>query len=92
MRYLCEFNAQDAVLDLDRLAVPALLLEPGLEDHWHEPGRDYMSLYCHGSWEGRPEKHAKMQVRRVPGSRVCLWLDRPQEVYGLVAGFLDRLE
>ncbi len=88
VRYLCEFNAQDVSLELDRLTVPTLLLEPGLEGNWHEAGQDYMRGFCRDSWEGRAVKHPRITVRTIPGARACMWFDQQDAVHDAVAGFL----
>jgi len=88
VRYLCEFNAQDISLELDRLTVPTLLLRPGLDGLWHDPGQNYMDGYAHKSWEGRVENHPKIVVKTIPNTRVCLWCDDPQGVHAAIAGFL----
>jgi hypothetical protein len=37
---------------MDKLTVPTLVLEPGLEGIAHEPGNNYMEALLHQSWEG----------------------------------------
>jgi pimeloyl-ACP methyl ester carboxylesterase len=89
VRYLCEFDAQDISLELDRVAVPTLLLRPGLEGNWHQPGQDYMRAYCYDSWEGRIERHPKVAVKNIPDARVCMWFDQPQRVEAAITTFLE---
>jgi pimeloyl-ACP methyl ester carboxylesterase len=91
VRYLCEFNAQDVSLELGRLTVPILLLEPGLEGNWHEAGQDYMRGLCRESWDGRASKHPRITVKTIPGARVGLWFDQPEAVHEAVAGFLKSV-
>lgn len=92
VRYLCEFNAQDVTAELDRVTVPALLLRPGLEGLWHEPGRDYLRGYVHEGWGPEVERLARFTVRTIPDSRVCLWFDQPGLVHEAVAEFLKSVE
>jgi CheY-like chemotaxis protein len=77
---------------LDYLRAPVLLLKPGLEGLWHEPGRNYMEAYRHKSWEGGGEGQPRFTVQTIPQSRVCLWLDQPEQVASAIAGFLQGLE
>ena len=92
VRYLCEFNAQDACVDLPKLAVPTLLLEPGLEGHEPDPGGDYMKGYLHDSWAGCVESQPKITVKRIPNARVGVWFDQPQAVVGAIREFLAGVE
>jgi pimeloyl-ACP methyl ester carboxylesterase len=91
VRYLCEFNAQDVTVGLDKLSVPTLLLEPGLDGLWHEAGQNYMEAYCHKSWEGAVEKNPRITVKTIPHSRACLWFDQPEPVSAAVSAFLEGL-
>ncbi|MGQ0720773.1 MAG: alpha/beta fold hydrolase [Candidatus Eiseniibacteriota bacterium] len=92
VRYLCEYNAQDICAELGDLAVPTLLLEPGLEGAAHDPDNDYMKSLCHDSWDGCIGSGAPFTRRVVPDSRACLWFDRPAEVGSAIAEFLAGLE
>ena len=60
VRYLNEFYAQDATLQVEGLRVPTLLLKPGLEGLWHEPGANYVSAYLDRSW-GRWSARRRLQ-------------------------------
>lgn len=88
VRYLCEFIAQDVSADMERLTVPTLLLEPGLEGNFFDPGQNYMELFCHKGWEGAVETHPRMSVKIIPNSRACMWFDQPEAVYQAVVDFL----
>ncbi len=92
VRYLCEFNAQDIGPGLKALEVPTLLVKPGLEGLQHDPGANYMDLYCNKSWEGYIEGNERITVATIPDSRVCLWFDQPAIVDSTVREFLKRLE
>jgi len=89
VRYLCEFNAQDITLSIPELAVPTLFLEPGLEGLPFDPGQNYMEGYTHASWGASRENNAAIQVKTIPGSRACLWFDKPEETRQAVVTFLD---
>ncbi len=89
VRYLCEFQAQDSCLDLDRLSTPTLLLIPGFEGNYHDPGNDYMQLFCHQSWDGFWENHPQITRQIIPNSRICMWLDQPELVHDAIASFLQ---
>lgn len=91
VRYLCEFDAQDISVELDRIRVPTLLLRPGFEGNWHQSGQDYMRAYCHASWEGRIERNPRFTVRTIPDARACLWFDQPRQVEEAITGFLDAV-
>jgi pimeloyl-ACP methyl ester carboxylesterase len=92
VRYLCEFNAQDITPALDSLAVPALLLEPGLEGLEHDPGNNYMDAFCRLSWEVNGRTNPRLTVGVVPGARACMWYDRPGEVASRMRDFLEDLD
>lgn len=89
VRYLCEFNAQDVTLSLAELKVPTLFLEPGLEGLQFDAGQNYMEGYTRASWGGSREGNPRIQVKPIPGSRACLWFDKPEETRRAIAEFLD---
>ncbi|NIP56525.1 MAG: alpha/beta fold hydrolase [Gemmatimonadetes bacterium] len=90
VRYLCEFFAQDVTLDLDGLEVPTLLLHPGLEGAYVEPGANYLGAYTRRSWGRVAEDHPMIRARTIPDTRVILWADRPDAVAEAVKAFLDE--
>ncbi|MDL1891940.1 hypothetical protein FBQ87_03480 [Sphingobacteriales bacterium CHB3] len=92
VRYLCEFNAQDITLEMDKLTVPTLILKPGLEGIYHTAGNNYMENYCHKNWEGSIGNNRNISVKTIPDSRVCLWFDQPQEVRKAVVDFLAGID
>ncbi|MCI0531140.1 MAG: alpha/beta hydrolase, partial [candidate division Zixibacteria bacterium] len=92
VRYLCEFNAQDISFEMDKVTVPTLILKPGLEGIWYDPGQNYMEAYCHKSWEGSVEKNPKITLKTISNSRVCLWFDQPEEVNKAVVDFLKSID
>ena len=92
VRYLNEFNAQDISLQLDSLTVPTLLLLPGLEDLFYQPGGNYMYGYCHTSWVPSASTHKSITSVTVPNSRICMWLDQPERFSEEVERFLAELK
>ena len=92
VRYLCEFNAQDISLEMDKVTVSTLILKPGLERIYHDSGNNYMDGYCNKSWEGPAGKNPGITMQTIPDSRVCLWLDQPQAVKAAVVDFLTGLD
>lgn len=91
VRYLCEFFAQDVSLDLGDLKVPALVLRPGLEGLYHDPGSDYMNAYAHAGWDGAALENPHVKMMTIPKSRIFMWLDQPEAVRRALDGFLDTL-
>ncbi len=91
VRYLCEFYAQDVTLELDRLAVPTLLLRPGLENHYHPPDNDYLRAYTHRSWGDAAAEHETLEAKTIPNSRIVMWIDQPELVDAAVNAFLERV-
>jgi len=88
VRYLCEFNAQDVALELDKLTIPVLVVRPGVENNNADPGENYMYFYTHASWEGTRPSNPKIQFVTIPDSRACLWFDQPDRLDSLVNEFL----
>lgn len=88
VRYLNEFNAQDISLQLDKLTVPTLLLKPGLEGNYFDPGQDYMTGFCHISWAAALPLSKVLKAETIPHSRACLWFDQPDSVLQSVRRFL----
>jgi len=78
IRYLCEFNSQDINPALDSLTVPVMLMKPGLEGNYSDPGNDYMRAFCDLSW--KPSVLQKSNVRSVTinDSRAFIWFDQPK--------------
>jgi len=92
VRYLCEFSAQDITFEMNKVTVPTLILKPGLDGLWYDPGQNYMEAYCHLSWEGCVEKNPKITEKTIPNSRACLWFDQPEEVNKVVADYLKSID
>jgi pimeloyl-ACP methyl ester carboxylesterase len=87
-RYLCEFYSQDITLELGKLSVPTLIVQPGLDPADLGPGQNYMDAWTHLSWQGVPELNPKIRMISIPDSRVCLWLDQPEKLDAAVDEFL----
>jgi len=92
IRYLCEFYAQDITLDLARLSVPVLLLKPGLEGAYFDPGQDYLTAYCHTGWNAAIATSSKLSVKTIPESRVCMWYDQLESVATEIRMFVQKLK
>lgn len=88
VRYLCEFFAQDATVGLADLAVPILLVRPGLEGVYHDPGNNYMYAFTARSWGGIPQRYPHVREVVVPNTRGVPWADRPEAVTAAVDAFL----
>jgi pimeloyl-ACP methyl ester carboxylesterase len=91
-RYLCEFYSQDITLELDELAVPTLIVKPGLDPVDLGPGQNYMDAWTHLSWQGIPEMNPKIKLISIPDSRVCLRFDQPEKLDIAVGEFLEGIK
>lgn len=92
IRYLCEFQAQDSNMLLDSVHVPVLLMRPGLEGNYCEPGQDYMRAFCHLSWSESALSRAKVKSVTIPNSRIFIWLDQPERFRREFDSFLASVE
>jgi pimeloyl-ACP methyl ester carboxylesterase len=92
VRYLNEFYAQDISLKLDSLTVPTLLLYPGLDNLYYDPGQNYMHAYCITSWAASAPGNKMIQSVTIPNSRVCMWFDQPEKFDEEVEKFLKSLD
>jgi len=90
IRYYCEFLAQDISLELENLSVPTLFLIPGLEGIYFDSENNYLERYCYTSWEASVYKYQNIEVETAPKTRLCMWIDEPEEVYSRIADFLER--
>jgi pimeloyl-ACP methyl ester carboxylesterase len=90
VRYLCEFNAQDITVGLDKLRVPTLLLKPGLEGFAESSDQNYMINFCHTSWNDAAGNQS-IRMETIPDARACLWLDQPALVNGAIESFLASI-
>lgn len=91
VRYLNEFNSQDISQHLDSLRVPVLLLKPGLEGNYFDPGQDYMTGYCHTGWNATLAKGGLIETKTIANARVCLWFDQPEAVAAEMRSFIAGL-
>ncbi len=92
IRYLNEFNAQDITFDLDSLAVPTLLIKPGLEGLYYDPGQNYMNSFCHIGWNSTLQTNKVIQAVTIPNARTCIWIDQPKEFDRVVDEFLKGVK
>jgi pimeloyl-ACP methyl ester carboxylesterase len=94
IRYLLEFYTIDPVPELVNLKVPVLVVQPGFDDpgYYVEPGGNYMRSLCQESWRGVGERSPLIEIVAVPGARLFIMYDRPEELNRLVGAFLARVE
>jgi pimeloyl-ACP methyl ester carboxylesterase len=92
IRYLNEFSAQDITFELDSLSVPTLLIKPGLEGIYFDPGQNYLNSFCNISWNATIPKNKMIQAVTIPNSRTCIWLDQPTEFDRVVDEFLKGVQ
>lgn len=92
IRYLLEFYAVDPTPELARLRVPTLVVKPGFDDpgFYAEPGRDYMRDLTHGSWSGIEGTVPAIEFVTIPGARLFVMHDRPEELDRTVKAFLAK--
>jgi pimeloyl-ACP methyl ester carboxylesterase len=91
VRYLCEFYAQDLTFDLERLTTPTLIVEPGLEGNYFDPGNDYMTAYCRTSWRSPRPTSPAVAFKTIPNARVFIWFDQPGALKAAIAEFFAGL-
>ncbi len=92
IRYLCEVFAQDITLDIEDLAVPTLLIQPGLDaEFFSEPSNEYMRAYLHGTWAGVEELNSRVSVETIDDSRVFIMDDQPDRLDRVVETFLAKV-
>ncbi len=89
VRYLNEFYAQDSTLGLEAFTTPTLLVKPGLEDLFHDPGNNYVRAYTDRGWGRWASAHGPWHVRTIPESRLVPWIDQPDLVRAAVVEFLE---
>jgi pimeloyl-ACP methyl ester carboxylesterase len=92
VRYLCEFYAQDICGELDSLKVPTLLMKPGLEGIYHDPGNNYMRAYCRTAWDVLLPENPRIESTTLADSRICMWFDQPQAFDSILGTFIRKLE
>jgi pimeloyl-ACP methyl ester carboxylesterase len=91
IRYLLEFNAVDLTPRLRDLRVPVLVVQPGFDDpgFYVDAGRDYMRDLCVGSWSGAADLTERLTFVTIPGSRLFIMYDRPDDLDREIARFLE---
>ncbi len=92
IRYLLEFYAQDPTLELSKLKVPTLVVQPGFDDSafYVDAGRNYMRNLCHDSWQATADLAPAIELVTVQGSRLFVQYDRPDELDRLIREFPKR--
>lgn len=93
VRYLLEFYALDVTPDLANLQVPVLVVQPGFDDpQFHvEPGRNYMRNLTHDSWRDVHRSPGRVEFVTIPGARLFVTHDKPDELDKAIAPFLSRI-
>lgn len=92
IRYLLEFYALDVTLDLAKLEVPVLVVQPGFDDPAFlvEPGRNYMRNLTHDSWRDVVRAPGRIEFVTIPGARLFVMYDQPDELDKALARFFSR--
>lgn len=93
VRYLNEFYAQDVYLDLPKLTVPVLIVQPGFDDDCYadSPGLTYMRSYCRASWDGAERQNALVRSVTVNDARLFIMDDQPDKLDQVIKDFLKSL-
>jgi pimeloyl-ACP methyl ester carboxylesterase len=89
IRYLLEFYAMDLSSRLKDLRVRTLVVQPGFDDPgmYVEPNLNYMRNLCQDSWRGVAASDT-IQFVTIPGSRLFVMYDKPEELDREIARFL----
>jgi pimeloyl-ACP methyl ester carboxylesterase len=92
IRYLCEFWASDVSEQFGKLSLPMLLLSPGFDEKYlADPANTFAKLAYVTSWETLAPQNNKLEVAKIPNSRLLVFDDQPQASEEAVASFLKRL-
>lgn len=92
VRYLLEWYANDATIDLQQVKAPVLVLQPGFDDagYYTEPGGNYMRNLTQDSWLGFQPSPGRVEVERIGSARLFLMHDQPGELDRRLRSFLAR--
>jgi pimeloyl-ACP methyl ester carboxylesterase len=92
IRYLLEFYSIDPAARLKDLRVRTLVVQPGFDDpaFYIEPGMNYMRNLTLDSWRGAESLSDRLSFVRIAGARLFIMHDRPAELDGAIARFLER--
>src|SRR5215813_3151839 len=91
IRYLCEFWASDVTRGFNRLQVPVLALIPGFDEKFlSEPANSYVKMAYIDSWEKVVPKHAKLELVKIPGARLLVFQDQPEQADSAIARFVEH--
>lgn len=92
IRYLLEWYAMDPSSELPKLKVPVLVVQPGLDDasFYVESGRPYMRNLLLDSWKGTEAASPLLQFVRIPGARLFIQYDKPEELYQEIDRFVAQ--
>lgn len=94
IRYLLEWYAVDLSSELKNLKVPVLVVQPGFADadFYVEPGLNYMRNLCLDTWKGAATLSDRLRFVTVPGSRLFVMDDKPEETDRIVREFLSTIK
>ncbi len=93
IRYLCEFWASDVTRSFDKLQVPVLALVPGFDEKFlANPANGFAKSAFLDSWEILVPKHPKLELVKIPDSRMLVLDDQPKLADDAIARFIGQLD
>jgi len=93
IRYLCEFWASDVTRSFDRLQVPVLALVPGFDEKFlADPANGFAKSAFLDSWEILVPKHPRVELVKIPDSRMLVLDDQPKLADDAIAKFVGQLD
>jgi pimeloyl-ACP methyl ester carboxylesterase len=93
IRYLCEFWASDVTRTFDKLQVPVLALVPGFDEKFlANPANVFAKSAFLDSWETLVPKHPKIELVKIPDSRMLVLDDQPKLADDAIAKFVGQLD
>jgi pimeloyl-ACP methyl ester carboxylesterase len=89
-RYLCEFYTTDVAEQYQKMAVPTLVLLPGFDEKYLRENPRFMDKeYLWDGW-AKARANPNFQFETIPGARLFVWMDQPEDVDAAINQFLDR--
>lgn len=93
IRYLCEFWASDVTRSFDKLQVPVLALVPGFDEKFlANPANVFAKSAFLDSWEILVPKHPRLELVKIPDSRMLVLDDQPKLADDAIATFVEQLD
>ena len=93
IRYLCEFWASDVTRSFDKLQVPVLALIPGFDEKFlANPANVFAKTAFLDSWEILVPKHPRIELVKIPDSRMLVLDDQPKLADDAIAKFIGQLD